>query len=498
MSIHFNLFAGFANSICSALIGLAVVPIYLRYLGIEAYGLVGFFATMQGVLQIFDMGLAPTINREVARYAATGNIKESGRLLHTLAVVYWCMAVLIAVLIISLSPVIAGLWLKPQNLPQATLRHAITLMGLIMAFHWPRALYQGALIGAQRLTISSGINLSLSILGSLGAVAVLAFVSPAIEAFFLWQAVVGAVHVAVMWWGAWHVVGRSDAVRFDVEELRRIWRFSAGMSGIAISGLILAQLDKVLLSRILSLDDFGRYALAGVVASGLYMILSPVFSVIYPRLSALVVADDTDKLIEFYRTGTRLLVAVLFPVAAAAAVFSQQILVLWTKNQELAVISAPVVSLFLIGTALNGAMHFPYALQLAYGMTRLPLVINAILMTVMIPMTIYLAVRHGVVGGAASWAVLNGIYLVAGTWLTHRSLLKGIGFKWLLCDVMMPLCVTLTVVLGAGRSVSGFGFPPIIELCIAMVLALVAFIMIVVFSPCLKKPVRMYFVEGRL
>jgi O-antigen/teichoic acid export membrane protein len=225
------------------------------------------------------------------------------------------------------------------------------------------------------------------------------------------------------------------------------------------------------------------------------MILSPTFNVIYPRLSALVIAEDTEKLIHMYRTGTRLLLSVLFPIAAFAAVFSQQILVLWTKNQELAVISAPVVSLFLVGTALNGAMHFPYALQLAFGMTRLPLVINGILMTVMIPMTIYLATQYGVVGGAASWAVLNGIYLVVGSWLTHRTLLKGIGFKWFMWDVIMPLCLTLMVVLGIGRTITNYRFSYVIELCIGVGLAFFAFVLIIIFSPSLKNTIKMYFGE---
>ena len=481
-----NLLAGFVNSIWSALIGLAVVPMYLKYLGIEAYGLVGFFATMQGVLLLFDMGLTPTINREVARHAATGNLKEVGKLLHTLAVVSWCVALIIALSVVALAPLIAGFWLHPRNISQQTLEHAVMMMGLIMACHWPIALYQGALIGAQRLTVSSYISISMSTLGSFGAVAMLAFVSPTIEVFFLWQAGVGLVHVAAMRCAAWRVVGLSKNIRFDVNELKRIWRFSAGMSGVAVSGLVLMQLDKVLLSRILSMEDFGRYALAGVVASGLYMILTPTFNVIYPRLSALVIGEDTEKLIDLYRTGTRLLSAVLFPIATVLAVYSKQILMLWINNPPLASSTAPIVSLFVIGTALNGAMHFPYALQLAFGMTCLPLIINAILLTFMIPMTIFLALHFGVVGGAASWALLNGVYLLIGTWLTHRSLLKGFGSKWLLLDVGMPLCFSMFVVVCVGSYIKNCGYSNLIELCLGAGSGLFAFLLIILFTPRLR------------
>lgn len=489
-STYRNLIAGLANSVVSVLVGLTVVPLYIKYLGIEAYGLVGFFVAMQGVLQIFDMGLAPTVNREVARYAAMENIAGVGRLLHTLAIVYWCMALLMALMIVSMAPVIAGHWLNPQHLTRETVVHAVMLMGLIMSCHWPIALYQGTLIGAQRLVITSVISIVVTCVSCLGAITVLAFVSPTISAFFMWQACVAVIHVGCMRWGAWKAVGHSKNNYFDGGELKRIWRFSAGMSGVTISGLVLMQLDKVILSRILTLEDFGRYMLAGAVASGLYIILTPTFNVLYPRLSALVIREELHELTSLYLRGTRLFSAVLFPVATVAVFYSKQLLTLWTQNPSFAASTASVVSLFLIGTTLNGTMHFPYALQLAFGMTRLPLLINMILMIVMIPLTIIFALKYGVIGGAAAWAVLNGIYLVVGTCFTHRTLLKGFGTQWLIMDVGMPLGMSLFVIIGSGSIITKFGFSYITELFVGVLLAVMAFFLIVLLSSDLKEAIR--------
>jgi O-antigen/teichoic acid export membrane protein len=484
------LLAGLANSIWSALVGLAVVPFYLKYLGIAAYGLIGFFVTTQAVLSLLDMGLSPTINREVARCSATGNLSEAGKLLHTLAVVYWCMAGMIALLIVLLAPSIAEYWLNSKQLSPETISHAVMLMGLVVACRWPVGLYQGALIGAQRLTVSSGINMVMTTISSLGAVAMLALVSPTIEAFFIWQACVGIAYAISMRLAAWHVVGRLKNLRFDVKELKNIWRFSVGMSGVALSGVLLMQLDKILLSKIISLEDFGRYALAGVIASGLYVLLTPTFNVIYPRLSVLVATSESEKLTAFYRTGTRLFLAVLFPIAGGAAVFSEEILFLWTGDRLLASNTALIVSLFLIGTALNGVMHFPYALQLAYGQTRMPLMINAILVIIMIPTIILLALKYGALGGAMAWAILNGIYLFLGTYLTHKSLLRGLGLKWLLYDVGMPFLLSLLVIWVMGNEILSRGYSDVTDLVMCGGLALTAFLLIVISSSQLRLMLR--------
>ncbi|MBE0613580.1 MAG: oligosaccharide flippase family protein [Burkholderiales bacterium] len=443
MSLSRNLFAGLANSIWSALIALAVVPLYIKYLGIESYGLIGFFVTTQALLQFLDMGLAPTINREVARCSASGSLKEAGSLLHTLALVYWCMAVVIALLIAGLAHLIAGHWLQPKHLSRQTVEHAVMLMGLVVACRWPVGLYQGALIGAQRLTVSSGISILMTTIGSLGAIAVLAFVSPTIQAFFVWQACVGLAYALSIRWAAWRIIERTETIKFDIDRLKRVWRFSAGMGGIGLAALVFTQLDKVILSKMLELEEFAHYMLATVVVSALYVLITPIFNVVYPRFSALVVKEDVEQLTKLYRLGTRLLATVLFPIAMLLAVFAGDFVRIWTGNPALAADVAPIISLLAIGSALHGVTYLPYALQLAYGMTRLPLTIITILMAIFVPLVVYFALTYGALGGAIAWLILHVVYVCLTSWLTHRQLLKGVGGKWLFQDIGVPLILSL-------------------------------------------------------
>ena len=44
-----NIAANFAGSVWQALMGLIFIPIYIKFMGIEAWGLIGFFATLQGM-----------------------------------------------------------------------------------------------------------------------------------------------------------------------------------------------------------------------------------------------------------------------------------------------------------------------------------------------------------------------------------------------------------------------------------------------------------------
>jgi O-antigen/teichoic acid export membrane protein len=46
-SLKRNILANYVSQFYVTIIGIVAMPLYLRYLGVEAYGLVGFFAMLQ-------------------------------------------------------------------------------------------------------------------------------------------------------------------------------------------------------------------------------------------------------------------------------------------------------------------------------------------------------------------------------------------------------------------------------------------------------------------
>lgn len=483
MQDRWNLILGLASSAWAAIIALAVVPFYLRFLGIEAYGLIGFFVALQALLGILDMGLSATISREVARCRADGNQADARNLLHTLAIIYWAMALAIGLSIGLASVAIADHWLRDTTIPVSAVRRAVLLMGVVIAFRWPVSLYTGALVGAGRLTHVSVITIVVSTVTNIGAVLVLWLVTPTIAAFFIWQAGCTLLQVAAIRLVAWREMGGSRGARFDRDGLKRIWRFSAGLSVAAVVGTIFMQSDKVVLSRIVPLAELGSYVLAGTVARVLYIVLTPAFNVIYPRMTAMVASGLEQQLILYYRYGTRLLVAAIIPFSTFVACFAGDLLLLWTGNPVTAGKAAPLVPLMIIGTAMNGVMHFPYALQLASGQSRLPATINLILLLIFIPTLAYLASGYGVIGGAAAWALLNTGYLILGTWLTHRKLLPGLGPRWLLRDVAAPILLSVTITAAGSMLAKAIALSIIARLAVAAGFGFVATILCALSCP---------------
>jgi O-antigen/teichoic acid export membrane protein len=303
--------------------------------------------------------------------------------------------------------------------------------------------------------VSSALSIALVTLASGGAVLVLAFVSPSVSALLLWQAGVGLAYTFAARAASWRVIGPERA-RHDRSQLKRIWRFSAGVAAITVAGMVLGQIDKLVLSKMLSLAEYGQYMIAFAVAGTLYLISGPLFNAVYPRFSGMVGSGDTERLEQVYRLSTRLLAAILFPIAMLFSVFPGELVQAWTGDPVLAGSAARLLPALAIGSALHGVMYVPFALQLAYGATRLQLTISGVLLAVAVPATILLVLRFGALGGALSWLALHSLYLVLSVWLTHRQLLKGLATKMFALDIGVPLAVSVAVGLLA-RDLSAAG-----------------------------------------
>jgi O-antigen/teichoic acid export membrane protein len=474
-----NIIANFAGQGWAALMALAFVPLYIKFLGIEAYGLIGFFAMLQGAFQILDLGLRQTMNREMARYSSLPDKAAEARdLVRTLEVAYWTIGIAISFGVLIAAPLIAEHWIKPGTIPVKTVQQAVMIMGVVVAFHWPLSFYEGGLLGLQKQVLSNGIKIGMSTLGSFGAVFILWKVSPTITAFFTWQIIVSALYVALLTVFLWRSLSPTDrSPRFTPQLLRTIWRFAAGMSGISVAAIILSQLDKVILSRLLSLEMFGYYTLAGVVSSVVpVMLAGPIFNAIFPRFTSLVTVQDEAALKLLYHQGSQLLAVLVLPITAVLSFFSFDILLLWTGNAKTASVASPIVSVLVIGMALNALMTMPYSLQIAHGWTSIGLYITIFLIITLVPVIYFMTTRYGAVGAAMAWVILNGIYLLIGVPFTHRRLLKDEMGRWFIEDIIPPFGAAL-LVCGAGRWLIASPMPPvtaIISLTIMVLSTLVA------------------------
>lgn len=464
---------GVGTSVCTVVLNLLVVPVYVRFLGVEAYGLVGFLALLQGILALFDLGFAPTVSREVARGFGIGDHRASRALLATLARIYWLSAIAIAGIGAIVAPFLAAHWLNVRTLELSTVTDAIVLMALILAFRWPSGIYFGAVIGAHRVTAGNLVNLSTAVgTAVLGIIATYWF--RRIEPLFMVNAAAAIIQVLAMRALAWRAVGLPTEA-WSFAPLRTAWRYSAGMGLITLVAVLLTQADKLLVSKLLALQTFGLFSLANVVGRSLYQLTAPIYNVVYPRFSAQVATGDVAPLKSDYLQWSGLFCALFYPASLFLVLAIRPLLGLWLHNPVTADAVAPLASLIAIGASLHGAMLFPFALQVAHGDTRTPLTINVIVACVYVVLLIWLIGAYKAWGAAAAWPILMAIYVAIAVWLTHRKILPDIAWRWLVLEAGIPFLLCGLMGLATARFARGLA--PISAIVIDMLVSAAALVL---------------------
>jgi O-antigen/teichoic acid export membrane protein len=442
-----NLIANSLGQGWVALMGLAFIPLYIKYLGIEAYGLIGLFSLLQVWLSLLDMGMTPTLGREMSRFTAGSHTAESIRdLLRSIEIIALVISVLIGAGIALSANWIAGSWLQVEALPVEVVAQAFIVMGLVTAIRFMEGVYRSSIVGLQRQVLFNLVNSAMATLRGLGSVGVLAWISASIEAFFIWQGLVSIASLIALATTTYLNLPRAQRTgRFSWKGLRGVWRFAAGMTGINFLVLLLMQVDKVLLSKLLSLIDYGYYTLASVAAAAIYMLITPITQAFYPRFCELLARNDQSSLIKSYHNGSQLATILTGSAAIVLGIFSETFLRLWTQNTDLADRAAPLLSILILGNFLNSLMWIPYQSQLAHGWTSLTIRINVVAVAIIVPTIFWITPLYGAEGAAWVWVGLNAGYVLIGIQFMHRRILVKQKWSWYLQDVIIPMITGLII-----------------------------------------------------
>ena len=447
-----NVVANFAGRAVAVVLSIVAIPLYIRFLGIEAYGVVGIFVTLTALSAIFDAGLGPTATRELARLTTSDEgARDARNLTRSLETIHWIVALGVGAIAMLLADTIARHWLQLESLPVEEVSRALRVMGVVLAIQFPATFYSACLTGLQRQVLLNAVNATASSIQVVGAIAVLWLISPSLEAFYFWFAVARAAHTGLLAILVWrHLPPAAGQARFEMGQLRRVWRFAAGMGGTAVVGLVLMQVDSLVVSRLLPLSQYGYYMVARTVAQGIILFTAPVFTAVFPHFSQLVVRGDVARLRDAYHRASQFLAVATMPAGATLALFAHEVLWAWTGDAEITHNTSLLVGLLSLGMALNGFQHAPYSLQLAYGWIGFLFAANVLATAFLVPATIYMTMAYGAPGAAGAWLILNVAILVVAPPLMHRRLLPHELHRWYLVDFARPL-VAAALVAGTAR-----------------------------------------------
>jgi O-antigen/teichoic acid export membrane protein len=430
-SLRWNFAGNLVGRLWLGLMSLCTVPVYVNIIGTNAFGVVSLLGSLQALLALMDFGLAGTANRELATLRTSKSTGEIADTIRTFEIIYWVVAIVIAFGVAAFSHWLAFNWLPRQALPPETLEFAIILGGLTLAARWPIALYTGILNGLERQVVVSGIVILTSSGRAAITVMALIFISPTASTFIIAQGIANAIELSIYAYIAHRLAKGGVRGRFDVAVVRKVWRFAVGLNLTGTSGMLISGAPQLIISKILPLVELTYYSVASTATGALQVLSIATQATLFPRLASCWHKRDLIKTQELYVGGVRFTVFACVAPAMALCFFPTEVLMLWTHSTEISTRARESLQILAIATLANTASATAYTVALATGQTRLPILVNAASIPLVIAACVTAISKFGIPGAAACWFAYNLACLVIYSRYCETTLFPKKDGRWL-------------------------------------------------------------------
>jgi len=436
-----SLVANYLGQSSASILTVIFLPIYAKYIGNEGLGLIGIYTTIQICLNIFDLGMTPTIIREIARIGKNKiSIRNFLNLLKTVEIISLLVSFLIILFFYFSANYFSSEWIHGDELTKVDIKNLFFLIGILSASRIIEGIYRGALMGLQKYIEYNLIISITALLRTAGVVSVFIFFSSTVYTFFYWQIAISLISVIVFRLILQkHLPKSSIRANFSLKSLNASKKYSMGMLSISILSLALTQIDKILLSKLLHLSEYGIYTLAVVAASSIYMLIFPITQTWFPIFAKL---NSQKKNIMFsnnFHKASQLVTVLSGSAAVTLVIFTKNFSNVWIYNQNISDLTIFLIQILVVGNFLNGLTYIPYNAQLAYGWTSLGLKNNILSILLIVPLLILIVPKYGALGAALIWVGLNIFYIFGAVNIMFNYILKGERYAWFINDTFKPI-----------------------------------------------------------
>ncbi len=442
MSVFRNIATNYVGRAYSIAALYVFVPFYVKILGVEAYSIIAAYTILVTLSGLADVGLSATFAREAAR---SSDKKKLLDLLSTIERILFVMAALFALIVFAGAEVIAQRWLNTEGkIDEQTVIWSFRLMAFMIVPQLGMSLWSAGLIGLQK-QVRANLIQSLFVTFRSGVVVLPILLRPDLTLFFAWQLVATVAFALITRASLLKAMGfpRAQMGRFDSAALRSNLAFAGGMLWVAIVAGINTQLDKLLVSKLFSLTEFGYYTLASALAQVPAALATPIAVAFYPLVTAHVANNDRDQERLAFETYGQWIALIGALGAFGIALFAPEILALWLQDPDLPPMVAEISAVLAIGSLFLCLSTPSYYVMLAHGQSGLIalLVTGALLLSV--PLTVVAVEMYGLLGAAFPWVITTLTnFIVVGIFVTRRHLAPSY-FSSIIRTLLFPLVFAL-------------------------------------------------------
>ena len=462
--------AGWLQAIVAVVVSVVQVRLIFHYLPLDLTGVWFLFLTLAGYVALFDLGISPTLSREISFSLGSGRSESEirQRIADLVSASLRIFAAISAgVLIVSL---FGGLWFLPYLVPPAHLRD-VREAWMVFAFGaaanvFGNAAYAG-LVGLGNIGTERTIRTAVQVL-----YITMLYVALAQGGGMAAMAAVWVAHGVLLAAAGWLALRRScpwlsELRGTSVGTFRAVASPSAKWAMTAFGSVLILDTDNVIIAKTLGTAAIPPYELIAKIATVSMYLASLISTSSAPFVSVAHARGDAEGIRRIALRNVRLGMGLMVVISAWVLVYAEPFVHLWVGPGQF--VGTPVVAVFVVLIGLEAHHRLHATVSMAVG--RLVFHWWALGAGVLnIALTLLLVGRYGLLGVALGSMIAQ---LLTNNWFVPYYTLRtlGLSIRDYCATVCVPLVVLLAVALASAAAVR-VGTPTTLPLVLQLALGL--------------------------
>lgn len=394
----------FISKFSSIIVGLLFLPIYNKLLGIEKFGIVTIILTIQALAIMLDFGTSVIVSRDTAIHA-NKKIKISDSLWHHAEVVLTILYIILLFIIFLCSILSPSLY---SNISFYSVTGILLLTWIIVL----QNLSNNVLIAAKEYSTASIIQLIGILIKALFSVLILIYVSQDIEYFIYSQLIITIIHYFVTKFFCYKIIMIKNYSK-SIKWVMCIKLLKKGKSLLlfSISGALVLQFDKILISNFISAIALAPYYLASSLCmTPISSLAGPLMQYFQPKIIHKIY--HKDKYIK--KELTNYVIAVFLITITPSFVlwyYAEFFITLWLGNSTLTNDVILYTKILLPGVTIGALGYIPYVILISAEDFKF----QAILSTIMTIITLFFTFLFSIQKNISSICFLYSLYHIFST-----------------------------------------------------------------------------------
>jgi len=398
-----NVVFNFLGQIIPIAIGLLTVPVVIKGVGTESFGILSLAWILLGYFTVFDLGMGRATTKFIAESLSTGSNEDIRSIFWSSCLMNFFLGTIGFIIIAGFSSVLAENVFKISKDVVEVAKTSFIILAVSCPIVLVSIAFRGALEAAQQFkyinivaVISSSLSFTLPIIGVM-----LNFDIRGILVLLVGAKLLSAAMYFVLCVKVFPVL--KNGIILDKNRIRSMFMFGGWVSVSNVLNPVLTYLDRILIGSMLSIASVAYYTAPYEMISRLSIFPASLVMTLFPSFSAASLIERT-KMTGLYARSVRLLLIIMAPIIMGLIVFAGYILNLWL-GQIFAEKSTIVFQLLAVGVLINAMANIPFALIQGFGRPDITAKFHLLELVIYVPLVVVLIHIFGIAGGALAWTI---------------------------------------------------------------------------------------------